>query len=99
MAVDYFTKWIEAEVVACIHHTHKDQGVRLQKYVCRYRVPHTIISDNGTQFDCDKVKELCDNLQIKKVLIGGTTSSQWAGRGDDTSTTFLRKTNVICNFG
>ena len=36
--------------------------------VYRYGVPHTIISDNGTQFDYDEFKELCDNLQIKKVF-------------------------------
>ena len=37
--------------------------------VCRYGVPHTIISDNGTQFDCDEFKEFCDDLQIKKVFL------------------------------
>ena len=35
--------------------------------VCRYGVPHTIVSDNGTQFDYDEFKEFCNNLQIKKV--------------------------------
>ena len=33
-----------------------------------YRVSHTIVSDNGTQFDCDKFKEFCDDLQIKKAF-------------------------------
>ena len=35
--------------------------------VCRYGVPYTIVSDNGTQFDYDEFKEFCDDLQIKKV--------------------------------
>ena len=34
--------------------------------ICRYRVPHIIISDNSKQFDCNEFKECCDNLQIKK---------------------------------
>ena len=29
-------------------------------------MPHTIISYNGKQFDCNEFKEFCDNLQIKK---------------------------------
>ena len=36
--------------------------------LCRYGVPHTIISDKGMIFDYDKFKEFCDNLQIKKVF-------------------------------
>ena len=27
---------------------------------------HTIISDNGKQFNCNEFKEFCENLQIKK---------------------------------
>ena len=30
--------------------------------ICWYKVPHTIISNNGTQFDCDEFKEFCDDL-------------------------------------
>ena len=36
--------------------------------VCRYVVPHTIVSDNNTQFDSEELKEFCDDLQIKKVF-------------------------------
>ena len=36
--------------------------------VYRYRVPYTIVSDNDKQFDYNKFKEFCDNLQIKKVF-------------------------------
>ena len=36
--------------------------------VCQYKLPHTVVLDNGTQFDCDEFKEFCDNLQIKKVF-------------------------------
>ena len=30
--------------------------------------PHTIISYNGTQFDCDEFKEFYDDFQIKKAF-------------------------------
>ena len=36
--------------------------------VCQYEVPHTIVSDNDEQFNCNKFREFCDNLQIKKVF-------------------------------
>ena len=36
--------------------------------VCRYGVPHTIVSDNDKQFNHDEFQEFCDNLQIKKVF-------------------------------
>ena len=53
---------------ACVHPTHKDQGVRHKNIVYQYGVPHTIVSNNGTQFDYDEFKEFCDDLQIKKVF-------------------------------
>ena len=37
--------------------------------VCQYGVPHTIVSDNGTQFNYNKFKEFCDDLQIKKAFL------------------------------
>ena len=30
--------------------------------ICRYGVLHTLMSDNGTQFDCNKFKEFYDDL-------------------------------------
>ena len=50
VAIDYFTKWVEAEALATI------AEVRIQNFVskniiCRFWIPLTIISDNGRQFD------------------------------------------------
>ena len=67
MAVDYFTKWVEAEALASIT-SSKIKEFIYKNIVCRYEVPHTIIFDNSTQFNCDKFKEFCDDLQIKKVF-------------------------------
>ena len=49
IAVDYFTKWVEAEPLIKI--TPKQIITFVNKsIVCRYGVPYKIISDNETQF-------------------------------------------------
>ena len=50
MVVDYFTKWVEAEVLASIT-PMKIKEFFYKNIVCRYEVLHTIVSDNGMQFD------------------------------------------------
>ena len=67
VAIDYFTKWVEAEALASITPV-KIKELVYKNIVFRYEVPHTIVSDNGTQFDCDEFREFCDDLQIKKVF-------------------------------
>jgi len=49
VAIEYFTKWIEAEPVAHIT-AHKVQHFVWKNIVCRFGVPRRLISDNGTQF-------------------------------------------------
>ena len=61
--VDKFTKWIEAvPVMTAESGTVIDfiSGV-----VHRYGVPHSIITDNGTNFTADEVKLWCKNMGIK----------------------------------
>ena len=62
--VDYFTKWAEAEALANI------QDVDVKKFVwkniiTRFRVPGSLISDNGLQFDSKAFREFCYDLGIK----------------------------------
>ena len=52
MVVDYFTKWVEAEALVSITPTKIKEFI-YKNIVCWYRVPDTLVSDNGTQFDCD----------------------------------------------
>ena len=61
VAVDYFTKWVEVETLASITPAKIKEFV-YRNIVCRYRVPHTIVSDNETQFNCDEFKEFYDDL-------------------------------------
>lgn len=50
VAVDYFTKWIEAEPMATIT-SAKVVSFVIKNIICRYGVPYKIITDNRTQFD------------------------------------------------
>ena len=68
MAIDCFTKWVEAKALASIMPTKIKEFV-YKNIIYLYGVPHIIISGNGTQFDCDEFKEFCDDLQLKKVFL------------------------------
>ena len=61
--VDKFTKWIEAKPVKMA-----ESGPvidLISDVVHRYGVPHSIITDNGSNFTADEVKARCTNLGIK----------------------------------
>ena len=47
VAVDYFTKWAEAEPLASIT-TKKVLDFVVKNIICRFGLPAKIISDNGT---------------------------------------------------
>ncbi|CAL9011686.1 unnamed protein product, partial [Prunus brigantina] len=64
VAVDYFTKWAEAEALATITAARIETFV-WQNIVCRFGIPNTIVTDNGRQFDNVKFKQFCSNLKIK----------------------------------
>ena len=61
--VDKFTKWIEAKPVK----TAESGPVIdfISGVVHRFGVPHSIITDNGTNFTADEVKSWCKNMGIK----------------------------------
>ena len=61
--VDKFSKWIEAKPVK----TAESRPVIdfISRVVHRYGVPHSIITDNGTNFTADKVKLWCSKMGIK----------------------------------
>ncbi|GJW19910.1 reverse transcriptase domain-containing protein [Tanacetum coccineum] len=65
VAIDYFTKWIEAKPVATI------TGNQIKKFVwdnivCRFGLPGEIISDNGKQFQDNPFKDWCEKLCIRQ---------------------------------
>uniref|UniRef100_A0A2N9INV2 Uncharacterized protein n=1 Tax=Fagus sylvatica TaxID=28930 RepID=A0A2N9INV2_FAGSY len=64
VAIDYFTKWVEAEPLATI--TEKNVKNFVWKgVICRFGIPRVLVSDNGKQFDNGPFRELCAQLNIK----------------------------------
>jgi hypothetical protein len=61
VAVDYFTKWVEAKALANIT-APTIQKFFWQNIVCRFEVPRELTVDNGKQFDYYSFKEYCKTL-------------------------------------
>nr|GEY70296.1 hypothetical protein [Tanacetum cinerariifolium] len=66
VAVNYFTKWIEAKPLA------KTTGKEVKKFIwdniiCRYGLPKIIVTDNVTNFIHDTFKSWCKKLNITQI--------------------------------
>ena len=64
VGTDYFTKQVEAEPLANIRDVDVKRFI-WKNIVTRFGVPHTLISDNGLQFDSKAFKKYCSDLGIK----------------------------------
>ncbi|XP_024026071.1 uncharacterized protein K02A2.6-like [Morus notabilis] len=65
VAVDYYTKWTEAKALATT--TEAACTKFMWDYiVCRFGVLHSIVSDNGKQFDNASTRRFCDGLGFQK---------------------------------
>ena len=64
VALEYFTKWIEAKALAKI-----TSGTLIsfiwQRIICRFSVSTYITVDNGKQFDCTDFRNFYSELNIK----------------------------------
>jgi len=65
VAVDYFTKWVDAEPLTKVS-SAKVINFLIRNVLCRYGVPQKIISDNGLQFDSDEFANWCQEYGIAK---------------------------------
>ena len=63
VGTDYFIKWVEAEPLANIRDVDAKKFI-WRNIVTRFGVPHTLISDNGLQFDNKTFKKYCCDLGI-----------------------------------
>ncbi|KAL8116195.1 hypothetical protein AgCh_022622 [Apium graveolens] len=64
IAIDYFTKWIEAKPLAKI--TTKQVAQFLWEIImCRYGIPRILVTDNGTQFNNEEFKKYCEENEIE----------------------------------
>ena len=59
VAVDKFTKWIEAKPIKNLGSGTAASFMR--ELIFRYGVPHNIIMDNGSNFDSDEFKAFCSS--------------------------------------
>ena len=64
VGIDYFTKWVEAELLANIRDVDVKRFI-WKNIVTRFGVPHTLISDNGLQFDNKTFRKYYSDLGIK----------------------------------
>ncbi|KAK3013084.1 hypothetical protein RJ639_008975 [Escallonia herrerae] len=63
VAIDYFTKWTEAESLATIT-SAKCEDFFWKNVVCHFGVPRALVVDNGKQFDNNNFQTFCTNLSI-----------------------------------
>ncbi|CAJ2642757.1 uncharacterized protein LOC123899916 [Trifolium pratense] len=68
VAVDYFTKWIEAEPVPTIG-SERVKKFYWKNIICRFGLPKYIVSDNGTQFTSEAVITFCQEKGIRNTFI------------------------------
>ena len=64
IAIDYFTKWVEAEALATITEARIRSFV-WKNIICKFGIPRTIISNNGQQFDNQRLRDFRSGLGIK----------------------------------
>ncbi|KAK3001662.1 hypothetical protein RJ639_021658 [Escallonia herrerae] len=63
VAIDYFTKWTEAESLATIT-SARCEDFFWKNVVCRFEVPRALVVDNEKQFDNNNFQTFCSNLSI-----------------------------------
>jgi hypothetical protein len=63
VAVDKFTKWVEAAPVTTQDFTAVINFMK--SIVFWFGVPHSIITDNGTNFTSKEFKSYCESMAIK----------------------------------
>jgi transposase InsO family protein len=63
VAVDKFTKWVEAMPVTDADATSTVNFIR--SIVCRFGVPHNIITDNGSNFTAEEFQDYYEEQGIR----------------------------------
>ena len=64
VCTDYFMKWVEVEPLANIRDVDAKKFI-WKNIVTRFGIPHTLIFDNGLQFDSKAFRRYCCDLGIK----------------------------------
>ena len=88
VAIDYFTKWVEAEALATITEA-RIQNFVWKNIICRFEIPMTIITNNGRQFDSQAFRDFCSSLGIKNQF-SSPGHPQANGQTEVTNRTLLK---------
>ena len=64
VAIDYFTRWVEAEPLTSITEANTTAFIK-KNVVYRFGVPVAIITDLGKQFDNYNFRDYCKDLKIE----------------------------------
>ena len=86
--IDYFTKWVEAKLLATI----TEKSIRTfvwRNIICRYGIPRVLISDNGKQFDNSTFRDFYSKLGIKNHY-SSPTHPKANGQVEVTNRTLLK---------
>ncbi|XP_073152632.1 uncharacterized protein [Henckelia pumila] len=67
VAIDYFSKWVEAKTLAKITE-NEVLNFLWKNIVCRFGIPRRLASDNGRQFCGFKVRAWCQEMKIEQVF-------------------------------
>ena len=80
VSTDYFTKWVEAEPLANIKDVDAKKFV-WKNIAARFKVPHTLISNNGLQFDSKSFRRYCCDLGItNRYFTPSLSPRKWTSR-------------------
>ena len=63
VGTNYFTKWVETEPLANIRDVDAKKFI-WKNIITRFKVPYTLISKNGLQFDSKSFRRYCYDLEI-----------------------------------
>ncbi|XP_076901362.1 uncharacterized protein LOC143555741 [Bidens hawaiensis] len=67
VAIDYFTKWVEAKPAASIMASSVKKFL-WEFIICRFGLPQELVSDNGTQFADSGLQEWLKELQVTQIF-------------------------------
>ena len=87
VAVDKFTKWIEAKPIKKLKSRTTIKFMR--EIIYRYGVPHNIITDNGSNFDKEEFRHFCFS-QGTRVDYASVAHPQTNGQAERTNGLILQ---------
>ena len=87
VAVDKFTKWVEAEPVSKCDAATAVQFIK--KVIFRFGFPHSIITDNGTNLSKGAMKEFCQREHIR-LDVSSVAHPQSNGQAERANQEILR---------